>query len=477
MNTFLPIITTIIALLKSLEYIYLYQIKEYRFDRFDNYLREEGILRVLYATPPKLPAATIRNTLIAALDVVMAIALYFLFSYYPPQVLIGLIALSPFIGFLLTSISVCITSIFAHLRRAQIVEAARRKIAQSDTVFIGITGSYGKTTTKEFLYEILKAKFKVGKTEENMNTEVGVAMSILKNLHKDTQYFIAEAGAYRQGEIRRVCALIHPQIAILTAIGNQHMALFGSRRNLVAAKSELLDALPQEGIAYINREIPEFKEIVGRLSHQARSFALNGQADIKATDTKETATTTEATITYGKHSLHLKTHLGGRHNVQNLLPAIGVAFDLGMKPEEIAKAVTALAPVAAKLTKKHGLGGATFIMDTYSSNVEGFLAAIHAAHTAKGFDTKILVTRGILELGGEKKSSYARLLKALEDTKITLMTTDRMFKQLEPDVQQYGSEQQLLNALMPLLTKDTLVVVEGKFSPHFLADITRTSQG
>ncbi len=466
--------TTILALLKSLEFVYLYQIKEYRFDRFDVYLREEGVLRVLYATPPKWPKKSLRNALIGALDLSFAGLLYYLYSFYPPAILVGLLVLSPFIGFLLTCMAVGITSVVAYMRRRQIVEQARRKITTSEAVFIGITGSYGKTSTKEFLYEILRHTFKVAKTDENMNTHVGVALSVLKNLHSDTEYFIAEAGAYKVGEIRRVCDLIHPRLAIVTTIGNQHLALFGSRRNLVAAKRELLDSLPQEGTAYINHDIPEYKEIVKDARYKAVSFATSGVANIKAFTIKETATTTSATVTYGKQTLHLTTRLVGRHNIQNLLPAVALALDVGMKPAEIEAAVHSLKPVASKLTKQPGAGGATLLLDTYSSNVEGFLAAIEIAKNHPQ-EHKIIITRGILELGSEKKSSYQRILKALAGTKLELMTTDTLFKTLGEPTQYFKNEQQMLDALQPLLNKHTLVVVEGKFSPSFVARLTHTS--
>lgn len=469
---FLASISAILALLKSFEFIYVFQIKEYRFDRFDLFLKEEGIFRVLYATAPRWPARTARNYLIAALCVVLALPLFFLYSFYPLPTLALLTILSPFVGFLLISISVFITGAAAGFKRKNIIEAASRRIAASSAVFIGITGSYGKTSTKEFLYHVLSRRFKVAKTDENMNTDVGVGLSILKNLHKDTEFFIAEAGAYRVGEIAQIAHLIHPKHAILTAIGNQHVGLFGSRENLLKAKLELLEGLPATGTAYIHKDIPEFAEIVRNARYGVRSFSLNQKADITAEEVRFDGTTLSATIKYKKRVFEVKTKLLGAHTIHNLLPVVAIAFDLGMKKNEIEAAVTALAGIPSKLSLTKGTGGASVLLDSYNSSVEGFLAAQSTAEKLPQ-RKKIILSRGILELGEEKAGSYKKILTKLQKANMRLYTTDRLFKKLDRtgSVTFFASEKRLWSAVRDEADKDALFVVEGKFSPALMKRI------
>ncbi|MBI2051684.1 hypothetical protein HYT33_02890, partial [Candidatus Roizmanbacteria bacterium] len=234
---------------KILDFTYLFQTKEYRFDRFLSFVKEEGIFHILYTRRIRLPAKTPRNFLILLFAAAASILIFpFLLTLSVPLLLVRLF-LSPVSALFFTALLVLATAIPARIRRKQIIQKADKLVKKSNAVFIGITGSYGKTTTKEFLAHILSAKYRVGKTEANLNTDIGIAISVLKNLKPDTQFFVAEIGAYKKGEIAKACKIIKPKFAIITAIGNQHLDLFGSKKNLILAKKELLDVLPKEGRA------------------------------------------------------------------------------------------------------------------------------------------------------------------------------------------------------------------------------------
>jgi hypothetical protein len=175
----------IVLVLKTLDLIYFFQIKEYRFDRFFSGIKEQGTSAVLYNPVIHLPAKKLRNFLIFLPILIFLVVFAYFFR---PSILTTLIILmlSPIIGFLLTAFFVSLTGIPVYFYRKKIINDAKKKIAGSKAVFIGITGSYGKTSAKEMLYDILKNKYKVAKTDANMNSDIGIALSVIKNLKDDT---------------------------------------------------------------------------------------------------------------------------------------------------------------------------------------------------------------------------------------------------------------------------------------------------
>ena len=283
------LIALIIYLIKSADYIYLFQTEEYRFDRLRAKIHEDGWLNLLYTRWPRLPAKKPRNLLLAIGVLVCAFFGGYEFSTFGLNLnlLSGSIAIvfAPIIALIDVGILVWLTQYIANYQRTRTIMAAAILVKHSHAIFIGITGSYGKTTTKEFLYQLLSTKFRVGKTEANMNTTVGVAQSLLKNFQSDTEYFIVEMGAYKVGEIAEICRLTPPTRAILTAIGNQHLDLFGSHENLLRAKKELLQAVSATGVCYVNRSIAHYADLVAGLKAQVISFGYHGEehADITAT--------------------------------------------------------------------------------------------------------------------------------------------------------------------------------------------------
>lgn len=463
----------IIATIQSLYFTYLFQIKEYRWDRMKSFIKEEGILKFFYLISFKLPAKKHRNALILGMALFPIFFIFLLlienrywFGY------ISLI-LSPFISFMLVYIAVLITRFPAFISRSLTISKASQKVASSKAICIAITGSYGKTSVKEYLYQILSSKYNVGKTDKNMNTDVGVALSILKNLKKNTQYFIAEIGAYHIGEIAKTCEIFRPTYSILTALGNQHIDLFGSKENLIQAKSELFINLPEHGKAYFNLDTPESKKIAEKTPSPHTFFSVKtSKADIFAYNIEYNPEKITAVVLYNKVKIHIKTSLTGRHILSNLLPCIAVALDLGMKKEDIEQAIKDLKPLENKLNVFKHSSDALILDNAYNSNVEGFISGIE---TMKSFPqkTKIVVSKGIIELGVEKSSSYEKIIKHLEKTSIMLYTTDSLFKKLSNTnrVKLFSNEENILDELLKTSNDQTLILLEGKFTDDFIRNI------
>lgn len=456
--------------------IYYWQIKEYRFDRWWSATRDKKLRNLLWQ-PWHRPAFTIRNLIIISF-VFVTFSAYFGIGawlliranlFYQTLFLLGGLVLSKFLVWL----GVMLTKPLSDYTRRRTINQAKDKIKDSKTVFIGITGSFGKTSVKNFLYSILSTYFRVAITDKNQNTDIGVAMSVLKNLKQNTEFFITEMGAYKKGEIRDVCQIVNPKYGILTGLGNQHLDLFGSKENLIEAKSELLQALPPNGRAYVNATSPGYEEAIKVSNAQAMLYGPSdkGEYDINLKRAKVLKNGQKATVIYGAHKLDIKTDLLGFHNLINLLPCIGLALDLGVPAEKIEKSILGQESIPGRLELKKGPNGSTIIDDSYSSNVNGFIEAIKLLNQTD-FKDKFIITKGLLELGSAKKSSYEAILNELKDSGVRLYTSDKLFRLISIyNLVTLMSEETMIDRLQSRAGKEAVILLEGRFSPGFMAKV------
>jgi UDP-N-acetylmuramoyl-tripeptide--D-alanyl-D-alanine ligase len=262
---------------------------------------------------------------------------------------------------------------------------ARRKLDRVKPMVVGITGSYGKTSTKYFTEALLESRYRVLKTRASFNTILGICRAVNEELGPEHEILIVEMGAYRRGEIREMAALTKPHIGVLTAIGPQHLERFGSIETIEKAKFELLQALPKDGIAVINND-----------------DATAGDLDLTAESIEHGPDGLSFTLVdrEGKR-VTVKTRLIGLHNVSNILAAASVARAANVTLREIAGAIGRLQPVPHRLETHTGADGVTIIDDAYNSNPVG---AFNALEALAAFRTgrRILVTPGMVELGAEQ---------------------------------------------------------------------------
>ena len=294
----------------------------------------------------------------------------------------------------------------------RILKQARAKLSRLNTTVIGITGSYGKTSTKEFLAAILGAKFKVLKTPEHVNTELGVANIILTELTPEHEIFIVEMGAYRTGEIKTLCRLTNPKIGVLTGINEQHLSLFGSLDNIITAKSELISSLPVNGLAVVNGDSPAAQQAAAKRATGGRVefYSLNEKGAIKAHDIIIELRTIKFTVETKRGSFKVTAPLLGKQQASNLLAAITVAEDLGMSPEEISQALVYIKPLSRAMSPKEGPKQTLLIDDTYNANPNGVKAGLEYL-AATPFKTKILVLDDLNELGHQALAIHEELAK------------------------------------------------------------------
>ena len=268
----------------------------------------------------------------------------------------------------------------------------------SDLMVIGVTGSYGKTSVKFILKTLLEAKYNVLATPESYNTPMGVVLTVRNQLRATHEVFVCEMGARHVGDIKEICDIVHPRHGIITSVGPQHLETFFTLDNVKKTKFELADALPPDGIVFLNGEDANIADHRVNVKNRAVSYGLNDACDYYATDISASSRGTTFMVHTPKGETEtLMAALIGRHNVINILGAVAIACELGVPLAALKSQVRRLESVPHRLQLLPKGGGVTVIDDAYNSNPAGSKAAIDALALFDGF--KVLVTPGMVELG------------------------------------------------------------------------------
>ena len=466
----------VIVLNKTLYYLYLWQVKGYRFDRILAQLQEPhglgviftknfyikflffvlaslfeqsslvflGVFIFLYTAEAliifyralrkqiKFPLFTKKIIALFLLNVSSALTLQMLIPYgYVAASLLLIDLLIPII----VSFWVLVFKPLSFLAKQRFVAAAVTKRAgMKDLIAIGITGSFGKTSTKECLAKILSEKFLVAKTSAHENTEIGAARAIL-SMPLDTQILIAEEAAYRSGDIKEISSVVKPRIGIITGIGFQHLALFGSQQAIIDTKFELAQSLPEDGVLILNwdNEFIKLKIKSEKLNVKIKSYSVkDSKTDLFASQIDETLEGSFFTIHHGGESIRAETILLGRHNISNLLAASATALEVGMSLDEIAIAIARIKAFERTLAPRKGINNSFIIDDTYNASFEGVICALDVLSLAKG--KKILVFTSLIELGEKAKELHAIIGRKIKDiVDIAIIVDEKYRKELKSE--------------------------------------------
>ena len=289
-----------------------------------------------------------------------------------------------------------------HINKKYYNDAARILASMPDLKIIGITGSYGKTSTKHYLHRILSEKYDVLMTPGSFNTTLGVIRTIREYLKPYNEVFIVEMGAKQQGDIKEICDLVNPQMGIVTAVGEQHLESFKSIENVQSTKFELIDALPSDGLGVVNDDFPF---VANRKVDNVECvrYAVNetSNASYTAKDIIYDETGTRITIVGNGKELTLHTRLVGECNISNLIAAVIIALRLDVPDEKIRYAVEKIEQVEHRLNLKRTPGGITIIDDAFNSNPTGSKMAMDVlSRFNKG--KRIVITPGMIELGDKQ---------------------------------------------------------------------------
>jgi UDP-N-acetylmuramoyl-tripeptide--D-alanyl-D-alanine ligase len=280
------------------------------------------------------------------------------------------------------------------LRALQAIARAWR--ARFNIRLIGITGSVGKTSTKELTAAVLSRRFRTLKSEGNHNNEIGVPLTLL-NLRAYHERAVVEMGMYAQGEIDLLCDMARPVIGVVTMIGPVHLERLGSIEAIVAAKRELVAALPDDGVAVLNMDDPRVMEMAPYTRAQVFTYGLDTAADLWADDIESMGLDgVRFTVHHRREALSVRVPLLGRHSVHTALRAAAVGLIEGLRWDQIIAGLSALS-AQLRLVVIPGPRDSLLIDDTYNSSPDSALAALNLLADLEG--RRIAVLGDMLELG------------------------------------------------------------------------------
>lgn len=423
---------------------------------FIYFLESSKGLRELFQKNLKKPIFTLKTSLLTIIILLLEITLlYFLFrkfyfDFFILNNIYGLVfwfllfdILSPLIAtFLVFSVHPFSVIFFRNLL---IKKAKEKRASFKDLVVIGITGSYGKSSTKEFLTTILSEKFKVLKTKEHQNSEVGISQCILNDLKPEHEIFVCEMAAYNKGGIKLLSDIAKPKIGIVTGVNEQHLSTFGSMKNLLSAEGgeELIEALPDNGLVIFNGSNPYTLDLYFKTKKPKRIYCSQVapdqlQPDLLAKDIiAEKESIAFKVYPKDKTPFDLKINILGAHQVSNILAAILAAKELGMSYEEIVLACQKIRPEQGTIFLKKGINGINIIDATYSANPDGVIADLDYLDIWER--KKVIVMPCLIELGPASKKIHRQIgEKIAEVCHLAIITNGDRFKELKEGAMKKG---------------------------------------
>ena len=363
-------------------------------------------IKNLYSAPKKVPLKnTKRMTRLTIAMFIFVSALSFVLTAisleYFGFVKFGIMCVVPIlVPFIVPVVHIILIPLEQIIISAHASRAKRKLKKMPNLIKVGITGSFGKTSTKYILNTILRQKYKVCMSPHSFNTLTGLSKVVNNYLKDDDQVLIAEMGARNVGDIKKLCKLINPKYGIITAVGSQHLYSFKTVENIFKTKNELVEHIPQDGKVVFNGDnegstklyenCNKPKEIVG--SHK------NSKIYAKNITYNENGTTFDLIINKKQYSCN--TYLVGSHNVQNILLCVELALTLGLKEEQIVAGISKLEPVPHRLELSKTPTN-IILDDSYNASVEGSTVALEVLKSVG--ERKIVITPGLVELGEKEK--------------------------------------------------------------------------
>ena len=282
---------------------------------------------------------------------------------------------------------------------------------------IGITGSNGKTTTKELIKSILDSNYGTNKilaTHANYNNDIGLPLTIF-NLNSEHSHIVLEMGMNHPKEISYLANIAPPNFAVITNIGEAHIENFKNREAIANEKKDILRNLKAEGTAILPKDSEFFNFLVKDLKNvKVLSFGMSKDADISC----ELLNHKKILIKTPKYDLEIKSKLLGHNNISNILAAVTCAYQLKINPTKIKEGIENITPIPSRLELKEGKKRAAIIDDTYNANPSSFLSAIEVLNEFPG--KKILVIGDMAELGENSRIYHQELSRSIKETKIDI---------------------------------------------------------
>ncbi len=424
------------------------------FPLFFLFLAEAGLVfRHLLKRTFRAPVRTLKTNIILASGFVLELFLFLLLKslFSGREFYLGLLLVDFLAPIIFSLLILAFQPLTVILRNRILAKAKKKREEFKNLTVVAITGSYGKTSTKEFLATILSdgstsspqsgstgltlslskcSPQRVLKTEKHQNSEIGISQCILDNLKPEHEIFICEMGAYRPGGIKLLSDIAKPKIGILTGINEQHLGTFGSLEKIIKTKFELIESLPKDGIAILNYDNELIKERVASIKYKVSEKKLCSARELIKDLIVEKTFLCFNMVSERGESVNFRVNLVGKQNIENLLLAISCAKELGMSLEEIAKACQRIKPLEKTMELKEGRGGVSIIDSSYSANPEGVMAALEHLKLFSG--SKIIVMPCLIELGRASKEIHQKIGKKIgEVADLAIITTKDKFQEIK----------------------------------------------
>ncbi|HBI03708.1 MAG TPA: UDP-N-acetylmuramoyl-tripeptide--D-alanyl-D-alanine ligase [Paenibacillaceae bacterium] len=354
-------------------------------------------------------------------------------------------------------------------------DLARTYRNQLQIPFIAITGSNGKTTTKDITAHLLEGKYKVYKTYKNFNNHLGVPLSILQ-ITPETEVAVLELGMNHEGEIDLLAGIVKPDYSVITNVNDAHMEYFESREKIALAKGELLGHTNPNGFACLNQDNPYVANLAhlnpGKtyFYHVSQQDEQEGAADITASNLYYDEQGSHYTVTFDHQQFSCVMPLYGEHNISNTLPGIFIALHLGITPEQIKERLEGLEISAMRFQQIQGVNGLLIINDAYNASPTSMKASVSTFLTVFKDRDKVIILGDMFELGEQSDAYHREVGEALNemDGDFKLVTIGNLSKEISDA---YFGES------IHFLTKDEALEYLNQFKSKEYAILLKASRG
>lgn len=329
------------------------------------------------------------------------------------------------------------TPIEKTVQKSYLNDAKRILNDHAGLIKIGITGSYGKTTTKNIMQAMLSEQYNSLMTPASFNTPMGITRTIREMLKPIHEVFVCEMGADHVGDISELMQFVHPSIGVVTSIGPQHLNTFGSQENIIHEKMRMIEELPSDGLGILNYDNAFIRNYKVQNSVKVVSYGIDSEdVDYRAVNIHYTKTGSSFTVVTEEESVELETKLLGKLNILNILSAVACARHLGVSWEVIKRACKTMKQVEHRLELKK-INGYRFIDDAFNANPSGSAMALEVLSRMPG--KRIIVTPGMIDLGSKQNEinhRFGTLMKGCAD--IVILVGETQTKPIYEGLQEVG---------------------------------------
>lgn len=338
---------------------------------------------------------------------------------------------------------------------------------------IAVSGSYGKSSTKEVIYSVLSQKFNVVKTSFSNNTPLIIAKTILQRIDNSTDFFIVELGAYKRGEIKQLAEMVGPTISVTTAVSDQHLALYGDMNDVIASELELIKELPKNALALFNKSSKDMDKLISKVKNvNSYFYGVSKSSKNKKMITASQITPSVRGVSWqyenNNQRITFQSPLLGMHTVENMLPAVFLGQYFGIDLKSLQRIVQRLSPLPKTMEMKNILPGVMVIDDSFNASPESVASALDYLYLFP--KRKFFVFSPLIELGSKSSMHHQIIGEKLSQIDYLLLTNTNFMQEIKDGIHRKhgktkivtGSYKTLAHRLKLELKKGDAVVFEGK---------------